>query len=361
MTTEISKAESKKNNVMAAFALVLGIVALAISAFTYFISTQNQTESQLQALETSVTSVSQDSAGRAEALEKQISQLKTNIPLSSQKILAEVSFLTTVANTQLTINYDVDAALRTLKVAQGLIASSNDGHFIALSQAIQSDREVLQKASTLNQSQLFSDISGVMQKIQVLSTLPQTPTVTINTTVPAADATKPWYQKFLDVLSQLKSLVIIRHVNENNPPIVAPNMELNLKQNIITQLTMAQWALLHHNAMVYQSALQNVNEWTTRYFALTTERDAVLATLTQLMSVNIVPVLPSLTNTMAALTQVNLLPSDNVAPSAVPAMPAPVVNAVPAKPDNGLQKPAQKLPATLPEKPSNANPTSVET
>ncbi|MDP1574542.1 MAG: uroporphyrinogen-III C-methyltransferase [Coxiellaceae bacterium] len=356
MTTEISKSESKKNNWIAPFALIVGIVALVLSGFTYFISRQNQTASQLQALETSVMSVSQDSEGRALALQKQIAQLKTNLPLSSQKILAEVSFLTMVANTQLTVNYDINATLRTLKVAQALIASSNDAHFIGVSTAIQSDSEALQKAPAFNQSQLFSDISAVIQKIQALSTLPQTPTVIVNTTVRVEDATKPWYQKLLGVLSQLKDLVIIRHVNENNPPLVAPNMELNLKQNIITQLTMAQWALLHHNSTIYQSALQNVNEWTTRYFALTTERDGVSATLAQLMSVNIKPVLPALTNTLAALSQVNLLPSDSVkVPDVAPSAVAPaIVNSVPAKS-------TEKTPATLPEKPSNSNPTSVET
>lgn len=314
MTTEntentenrVTTTPPKKNNKLALLALLVACVALGLNVFIGVTTQQGKTKAALHTLQSSVAVVSQDSKLQVETLQKQVASLKNTLPLTTQKILAEVSFLVTVANTQLTADNDPVSALQTLKTAQALVAAANDARFMALSAAIQSDREALSKINMPNTAQLFDNLSSVIQKIQALTTLPQATPMVLNTTLPAADANKPWYQKALAMLAQLKTLIVIRHVNENNPPLIAANMEVYLKQNITMQLSMAQWALLHHQQSIYQAALVNAQEWTAHYFTLTAEKDSVSTLLTQLATANVAPAMPTLTNTLNALSQINL-------------------------------------------------------
>jgi uroporphyrin-3 C-methyltransferase len=69
-------------------------------------------------------------------------------------------------------------------------------------------------------------------------------------------------------------------------------------------LQQAQWAVIHSNAAVYQSSLQQATSWIQQYFANnepTTQ--AMLSVLDALQKVNIQPELPDITPALQALNE----------------------------------------------------------
>ena len=253
--------------------------------------------------------------------EKTISQLQQNVDnlqnsktLHSQRILSDVRYLVHLANLHLLIDHDASSALRILQVAQRTLSSTDNPAFSGLSQAMASDIAALQAAPTVDTNQTFLSLSTLIQQIQLLSPIPASPTISIEKTAIAmksAGEQLPWHERIFASLKQLKGLFVIRHLDQPNTPIITADTEALIKQNMIMQLNMAQWALLHRNQKIYHQALQNVLLWLTQYFALTTQKDAIMTQLSMLEKIQIDAALPSIANTTKALSLLG-----NTAPSA---------------------------------------------
>ena len=305
METETTTQATKPRSTI--IAIVVSIIAILLGAYSLFSSIQN--ESQTAQLQTSVTTLSQNQLHHAHTFQQTLSQLQTSQPLQSQKIIAELNYLTTVANTQLMVLHDRQAALQTTGIMQNILENSNNTNADSLNQALQSDIVAIRAVPVVHTTQLFSDLSDLIQKIQTLSSLPGAPDVSLQKTINAMkasdDSQKKWYERCWDSIKELKSLIIIRHVDASRAPLLEPNLEAHLKQNITTQLMMAQWALLHHDENVYQIALKNAQQWITQYFVLTDAKNLVITELSQLMQTQINPTLPTLDHLTAALSQIN--------------------------------------------------------
>lgn len=341
MTTEKKSPKRAKKMALQPIALALSIAALVVSGITYSVLTRDQaSKTDVQNLARTVVTLSANMVHRQDHLQQEVIALHANMPLEAQKTFAEVNYLIDIANTQLSVDYDVKAALRTLQTAQDLLASTHDPRFMQLAAAIQTDREALTKVSPADQSDVFAALSTIMQKVKTISLLPPAHKIVLNTTLPKTDAAKPWYQKLGDGLLQLKSLVVIRHVDQNNPPLVAPDMENYLRQNIVAQLTMAQWAVLHHNQAIYEGTLKNATAWVNQYFSLAAEKEAVSARLKKLAEANVAPKLPTLSKTMKALADVDLDRSVADAEVILPKAPAKKIPPPAKKPAHKKAKPA---------------------
>ena len=207
------------------------------------------------------------------------------------------------------VKHNPTKALSTLTLAQNELASIHDASFTSFKNALNADITALQAAPVVPTTQLFSEIAAVNQSIEKLSPIPTQPDISLQKTIneiKSNDKPAPWYRRFLESLKQVKTLFIVRHLNQPNTPLILPAFEMSLKQNITTQLNMAQWALLHRNVAVYASALQSVSQWLTQYFALQPENAAILKQIADLQKVQINPTLPTLNNTLKALSEINI-------------------------------------------------------
>lgn len=286
---------------VAIIAMGMSVVGVGLSAYNYWSTQKSPTMMQFRMLAAQLNS----QKIQALFLQQRVANLSAALPLQSQKTMAEVSYLVTIANMALVVNQDPTAALNALKQAQTILGASNDARLMGLSAAIQSDREALRKAAPIDTSQLFSTLSSAIDKIQVLSNVPAKPVFPTAETPVTSTAPTVWYQKYWEYVARLKNLVIIRHNNENHVPLVSAEIEMGIKQNITTQLIIAQTALLNKNAAMYKMALQNAQSWLGQYFPPTIERETINTLLSQLAVVDIAPALPTLTNTMNALALVN--------------------------------------------------------
>lgn len=298
---EVSQPQINTNRVSigALTAIVISVGAIIICLHNFYMQLQDKLYSQQQ-------------AQQLITVKKEVAQLQNNPNVQTQNALVDVSYLVHLANLHLTVGRDPETALKTLLLAQQALASITDSSVNALKQALLSDIAALRAAPAIHINQTFLEIAALNQQIQTLSPIPTKPDVSLQKTVNQIKSTDekssdlPWYRRALESVKQLKSLFVIRHLDQVNTPLFAPDMETNVKQNIAIQFNMAQWALLHRDQKIYQSTLHNVSQWLTRYFALSDAKNQIVAQLATLEKMQMNTTLPTLNNTLTALSAIKV-------------------------------------------------------
>ena len=264
---------------------------------------------KLKTMATQLAALSQTQTRQIESLQKGLIKLQNSQQMEVQRRAAFVSYLIHLANLHLAINHDQKTALTTLQLALQQLTTSQNPAFSTLKQAISSDISALNAVPVVHTHQLFSEIAAINEAIQNLSPLPtqiNAPAMNTAENIKTVDANLPWYKQAWESIKQLKTLFVIHHINQPAEPIVAPEQIQNVKQAILAQLNMAQWALLHHDNADYQTALKTVSTWLTRYFSLNDAKNPIQNQLAELIKIQIDPTLPSLNNTLNALSDIKI-------------------------------------------------------
>jgi len=259
---------------VSSIAVVVSIGAIIVSVLNFQSTVENKFNNKMQ-------------VQQLQLLQKQVLQ-------SSQTQNSELLYLVHLANMQLVIGRDPVAAVKTLQFAQAQVSPAQ----LSLANALNTDIAQLQSITSVDKSAIFEDIATLDQSIQALSAIPSKPTNNIENQSVVDDANKTWRERIADHLKQIKNLFIIRQVKQPVTPLLDAQLEFAIKQNMFTQLSLAQWALMHHDGKVYQSALQTVSQNLSRYFVLTNETKPILDKIVALQKLQINPALPSLNNTV---------------------------------------------------------------
>lgn len=333
----------------AIMAILFSLVAIGLSARNYFCESVTTT-SITQQLK------SQDSV--INDLRNTVVTAQKYKPAETSSSLASIHFYIADANVSLTLNHDPKTAIQSLQSAEHIIASQSNTVFHALNKAIQADIQALQSVSIISISATYTDIETLKDDIVKLSSLPEKPDVPINNTIGniknTDNQTRPWHKRLLHSLQQVKNLFVIRHTDQTNVPLLDTQLEMMIKQNSVMQLNIAEWALLHRNQTVYQSALHNVSQQLLRYFSMTSSSLTLIAQLNTLQKLTVQPILPTLNNTLNALAEVKLsaIPDESVQSPKIES-PHPLLQ------PKIFQQPTLKTPK---KQPKNQNPTTgVET
>lgn len=298
MSTEPLPSPEKSPAVSSAaiVAMIIGIAAIVCCGYLYYLYTQNNV-----ILEKNIQAQTQ----QLQAMQKTITHFKNNRDVQQQSTLADVTYLVHLANLQLTLNHDPKKALATLQLAQQNLSDNNTTALKPIQQALSSDIAALNAVEPVNTYKIFSELSALNIKIQTLSSIPAAPAISVKKTlqdIQHTDTQKPWKTRMIDSLKALKNLFVIRHVDQPQNPLMTIETEIYVKQNIAIQLNMAQWALLHRDQAVYQSALQNVSGLLTQYFAFSAEKNTIDDQLTALAKTQFNNSLPTLHHTLTALS-----------------------------------------------------------
>ncbi|MCX7120420.1 MAG: uroporphyrinogen-III C-methyltransferase [Gammaproteobacteria bacterium] len=309
-------------------ALWLAGVSVFIALFATTISMQSRfcASQQLKATSLTLTQQLQAQTIKMDALEKTLMQLQNSQQMAAQKRLAFVDYLVHLANLQLTIEHDQEAALSTLRVAQQQLATSSNSAFSALKEALSNNIGALTTLPVVHTHELFSQITAINSAIEKLSPIPaqSTTTAPITQENKQGDNNLPWYKQALQSVKQLKTLFVVRYTDQAIEPIASPNEIQNAKQAILFQLSMAQWALLHHDNATYQTTLKTVSAWLTRYFPLADAKNPIQNQLAALLKIQINPALPTLNDTLNILANIK---TENTAKQII--SPAPVAPKTP--------------------------------
>lgn len=281
---------------------VLGVLAIIIalaSGTALYIHTQHLTQNQadvdqnikqqlsalqqqalqdrqqlLQQLEAQTTAL-QSAHAQQEALSQQIGQLKEKVTALSGNdahtwMLAQADFLVKLAGRKLWSDQDVTTAAALLKSADASLADMHDPSLIDVRRALTQDITNLSELDEI-------DYDGVILKLnQLTNSVDNLRLADNNNTDTPMDAdsseltsslrewrqnlVKSWH-KFMD------DFISIRRRDTTAEPLLAPNQDVYLRENIRSRLLIAAQAIPRHQNEIYKQSIDTVSTWVRAWFA----------------------------------------------------------------------------------------------
>lgn len=278
-----------------------------------------------------------------DALAKQLEEVQQKVAVISGSdaktwLLAQADFLVKVAGRKLWSDQDVTTAAALLKSADASLADMNDPSLIGARRAITDDIASLSAVSQVDYDGIILKVNQLANQIDNLRLADNndddSPMDSDSEELSSSigewriNLQKSW-QSFMD------SFITIRRRDETAVPLLAPNQDVYLRENIRSRLLVAAQAVPRHQEETYKQALENVSTWVRAYYDTddaTTK--AFLEEVDKLSQQSITMSVPENLQSQAILEKLmqtrvrNLMAQPAVAQSATPA-PAPTP-AVPA-------------------------------
>jgi uroporphyrin-3 C-methyltransferase len=111
-----------------------------------------------------------------------------------------------------------------------------------------------------------------------------------------------WSRLASEVWTELRSLVVVRQVNNPEPPLLPPSQAYFVRENLRLRLLNARLSLLSRDEAGYREDLRTAQRWIERYFDPRSKQTAeALKELKQLSSTTISFELPSITESLEAV------------------------------------------------------------
>ncbi|POP42668.1 uroporphyrinogen-III C-methyltransferase [Superficieibacter electus] len=216
-----------------------------------------------------------DDAGRQQAaLAKQLDEVQQKVATISGSdaktwLLAQSDFLVKLAGRKLWSDQDVTTAAALLKSADASLADMNDPSLITARRAITDDIASLSAVSQV-------DYDGIILKLNQLSNQIDNLRLADNNDDDSpmdsdsdelSSSLSEWrvnlkksWQSFMD------SFITVRRRDETAVPLLAPNQDVYLRENIRSRLLVAAQAVPRHQDEVYKQAIDNVSTWVRAYY-----------------------------------------------------------------------------------------------
>lgn len=214
-------------------------------------------------------------ANRQQAeLTKQLDEMQQKVATISGTdaktwLLAQADFLVKLAGRKLWSDQDVTTAAALLKSADASLGDMNDPSLITARRALTEDIASLATVSQV-------DYDGIILKVNQLSNQIDNLRLADNNDDDSpmdsdsgelSSSLSEWrinlqksWQNFMD------SFITVRRRNETAVPLLAPNQDVYLRENLRSRLLVAAQAVPRHQEETYKQALDNVSTWVRAYY-----------------------------------------------------------------------------------------------
>ncbi|OCV46922.1 uroporphyrinogen-III C-methyltransferase [Klebsiella pneumoniae] len=276
-----------------------------------------------------------------ETLAKQLDELQQKVAVISGSdaktwLLAQADFLVKLAGRKLWSDQDVTTAAALLKSADASLADMNDPSLIGARRAITDDIATLSAVSQVDYDGMILKVNQLANQIDNLRLADNndddspmdadSDELSSSISEWRLNLQKSW-QNFMD------SFITVRRRDETAVPLLAPNQDIYLRENIRSRLLVAAQAVPRHQEETWKQSLDNVSTWVRAYYDTddaTTK--AFLDEVDKLSQQSITMTVPETLQSQALLEKLmqtrvrNLMAQPAVtaggAPSPVPAAPA---------------------------------------
>ncbi|MDJ1653024.1 uroporphyrinogen-III C-methyltransferase [Raoultella sp. Ech2A] len=209
-----------------------------------------------------------------DALAKQLEEVQQKVAVISGSdaktwLLAQADFLVKVAGRKLWSDQDVPTAAALLKSADASLADMNDPSLIGARRAITDDIASLSAVSQVDYDGIILKVNQLANQIDNLRLADNndddSPMDSDSEELSSSigewriNLQKSW-QSFMD------SFITIRRRDETAVPLLAPNQDVYLRENIRSRLLVAAQAVPRHQEETYKQALENVSTWVRAYY-----------------------------------------------------------------------------------------------
>lgn len=236
--------------------------------------TQQQDKQQIATLLAQQDKTRQDAERQQASFGRQLNELQDKVASISGSdaktwLLAQADYLVKLAGRKLWSDQDVTTAAALLKSADASLADMNDPSLIDVRRALNEDVGSLSAVAQV-------DFDGIILKLNQLSNQVDNLRLADNDTDDSPmdsdssslsgslaewrqNLTKSWHN-FMD------DFITIRRRDTSAEPLLAPNQDVYLRENIRSRLLIAAQAVPRHQDEVYKQSLESVSTWVRAYF-----------------------------------------------------------------------------------------------
>lgn len=281
-----------------------------------------------------------------ETLTKQLDELQQKVAVISGSdaktwLLAQADFLVKLAGRKLWSDQDVTTGAALLKSADASLADMNDPSLIGARRAITDDIATLSAVSQVDYDGMILKVNQLANQIDNLRLADNndddspmdsdSDELSSSISEWRVNLQKSW-QNFMD------SFITVRRRDETAVPLLAPNQDIYLRENIRSRLLVAAQAVPRHQEETWKQSLDNVSTWVRAYYDTddaTTK--AFLDEVDKLSQQSITMTVPETLQSQALLEKLmqtrvrNLMAQPAVTAGGAPS-PAPAAPAAPAAP-----------------------------
>ena len=285
-------------------------------------------------------------AKHQQTLAKQLDELQQKVAVISGSdaktwLLAQADFLVKLAGRKLWSDQDVTTAAALLKSADASLADMNDPSLIGARRAITDDIATLSAVSQVDYDGMILKVNQLANQIDNLRLADNndddspmdadSDELSSSISEWRVNLQKSW-QNFMD------SFITVRRRDETAVPLLAPNQDIYLRENIRSRLLVAAQAVPRHQEETWKQSLDNVSTWVRAYYDTddaTTK--AFLDEVDKLSQQSITMTVPETLQSQALLEKLmqtrvrNLMAQPAVTAGGAPS-PAPAAPAAPAAP-----------------------------
>jgi uroporphyrin-3 C-methyltransferase len=220
--------------------------------------------------------------------------------------VAQAHYYVTLANTQLQYADNITLAIALLKLADDNIHQLADPKFDETRKALAQDIANLQSVPLVDVTGLYMRLTALNNQIDRLPLPNKLLNADTQATHLNVDQDQVWWKKGLQTTWQaLQKIVVVRYNQNETLPLVTPDQQQFLYQNLHARVAEAIWALLHQQSIIYQTSLQQTISWVKEYFVPDSPiTQAVITELNQLQAIDIHPKKREIIDSLQALDNI---------------------------------------------------------
>jgi uroporphyrin-III C-methyltransferase len=303
-SASVNSVPSSGANISGIVGTILGLVALGVASFAAYNSWQvkevlgqsnataqisdlsgrlsqltqqvNRSEGNFSGVVTQLEATSTANDAALLAIEERVSEvvagLRQQLGTSSEDwLIAEAEYLLRLANQRVAMEDDAAGAIKLFEAADQIIREAEGIVAFELREAIAMDIAALRGVSNVDIQGIFVELGALAGQIDVLEQkrLQYVPPV-----IAEQNATESEQQSLtaralaflVRIGDRLASLVDYRNDGESIKPILPPEEEYYLKQNLALKIQLVQLGLLRGNQEIYEQSLLDAVEWVDQYF-----------------------------------------------------------------------------------------------
>ncbi|MEO6974497.1 MAG: uroporphyrinogen-III C-methyltransferase [Gallionella sp.] len=246
-----------------------------------------------------------ESQSQRVALENLYNNLSAN---SDESALSEVEQMLLIAEQQLQLSANVRAALIAMETADSRLQRMNRPAFSGLRQAINNDMSKLRALHEVDITGINLRLNNLIAAVDLMPLAYQQRGVgeVAAQAVPPKDE-KTWQKLLREVWNELRQLVRIENTEKAEIPLLPPNQEFFLRENLKLSLLSSRLALLSRDESSFRQGLKTAQLWTMRYFdAKSSESKRMSEELKTLAASDISVKLPDISASLQAVRNYRL-------------------------------------------------------
>ena len=207
------------------------------------------------------------SQARINQLEQAIARLSQNEP--TDWLLHEAEYLVRIAGRSLWLEHDTSAAINLLQDADARLAELNNPALLPVRKLVHQDIEQLKLMPVLDHEAIIMQVMALAKQVPNLTLamvdIPDSEQQREN--LQLSESASDWqvnlkktWQKFLD------DFITVRRRAGDVEPLLSPQHQQNLFENLKLKLQTVQWAISDEKSALYLASLTDVNEWLQQYY-----------------------------------------------------------------------------------------------